>query len=77
MLQQKTIIYEPKLDEHSEPIYDAVSASFTVKSDITQQVDEHNHEKINISQLPNNNIRSNTISIKPEFGVKCLQMGIY
>ena len=58
---QKQILDEPNLDEHSEPIYDAVSASFTAMPDITQQVDEHNHEKI-ISQLPNNNIRSYTIS---------------
>ena len=63
---QKLIIDKPKLEEHSEPIYDTVSASFTVKQDITQQVDEHNHDKINISHLPNNNIRSYTISIKPE-----------
>ena len=66
---QKLIIDKPKLEEHIEPIYDAVSASFTVMQDITQQVDEHNHEKINISQLPNNNIRLYTISNK--------QMGIY
>ena len=63
---QEQIIDKPKLEKHSEPIYDAVSASFTVKPDITQQVDEHNHETINISQLPTNNIRSYMISIKPE-----------
>ena len=63
---QKLIIDKPKLEEHSEPIYDTISASPTVKQDITQQVDEHNHDKINISQLPNNNIRSYMISIKPE-----------
>ena len=75
---QKQIIDKPKLDEHSEPIYDAVSASFTVKQDITQQVDEHNHEKINISQLPNINIRSYTIRINLRFGVIFfLQMGTY
>ena len=63
---QKLILDKPKLEEHSEPIYDTVSASFIVKEDITQQVDEHNHDKINISQLPNNNIRSYTIHIKPD-----------
>ena len=31
---QKLIIDKPKLEEHSAPIYDAVSASFTVKQDI-------------------------------------------